>query len=734
MQNDKHSIESYNSAIHNVENCSHNKHNHAHDESCSCGNKHHKGDENCSCGGRHHEHHEHCSCGGKHEQHEENIGCSCCGIDMGEDHSSCCGVDLSAPKKGKISKYWIYLIISLPILVASFLLSYLEIYNPVPFTAVFDPAWIVIVLCGLPIYRGAIKNLKRKKITAALLISIAMTASIVMGVLLAFGIGDGHSHESYIFAAGEIAFLMTLGQQIEGVTSRKSRSAVKTLIDMTPVLATLKTNDGYVDVSAQDVEIGDILLCRPNEVIALDGIVSNGYGSIDTSSITGEYAPLDVKQGDKVYAGTKNLGTAFEIQATSKSSETTLSKLITYVKEAEKKKAPFVQLADKWASYIVPTTCALSVIVLLLSLFAFKAPILESIQRAITVLIVVCPCAMTLATPIAVAAGIGNAGKKGALIKSGVAFEALSKIKVVCFDKTGTLTEGKLKVESILPYEIEREDLLRFTASLESKSEHLIGKAIVEEFNGVLMDVENVVSNVGVGIKGEINGQLIEVIKLDDVLSLIPSSHRDILENSPTTTVAVLIDSKYKGAILVSDTIKDSAPIAIKELNDLGIKTSMLTGDNRLSASAVASAIGIDEAHAGLLPEDKVSTLETYKANGEKVLMVGDGVNDAPAMGAADTSLAMGAMGNSVAIETADISLLTGDLKKISFLIKLSRVAFRLVKVNIIISLCISLTAVVLSSLGLLNAVSGALLHNASSVYVCLSASMLLLYKGKNRT
>ena len=685
----------------------------------------------CHCGGHHDE--GTCSLDNKHNEEEhEGVGSSCCGIDLEEEnHTSCCGVDLSAsPKKGKLGKYWIYLIVSLPILIGSYLLSHFNVYHPYPFTALFDPAWIVVALCGTPIYRGAIKNLKRKKITAALLISIAMTASLIMGILMAFGIGEGHGHGSYIFAAGEIAFLMTLGQQIEGATSRKSRSAVKALIDMTPILATLKTEDGYIDVNVNTINVGDVLLTRPHEIIAIDGIVVSGEGSVDTSSITGEYAPLDVAPGDKVYAGTKNLDSALEIRATSLSTQTTLSKLIDYVKEAEKKKAPFVRLADKWASYFVPCTCTLAVIVFLVALFGFKVSVLDAIQRAITVLIVVCPCAMTLAVPIGVAAGIGNASRKGILVKSGVAFEALSKIKVVCLDKTGTLTEGKPVVQEVLPYEIDKDELLRLSASAESKSEHLIGKAIVKAYDGEISEPESTESKVGVGIKARVEGREIEIVKLAGVENLLPESEKEKLLSAPSTTVAVIIDGEYKGAILITDSLRSGSQNAVKELNDIGIKTIMLTGDNLPSASLIASQVGITEVKAGLLPEDKVAEIEKHKEEG-KVLMVGDGVNDAPAMSASDTSLAMGAMGNSVAIETADVSLLANDLRKVPFLIKLSRVTFRLVTVNIILSLCISLTAVILSSLGLLNAVSGALVHNASSVYVCLSASLLLFYKNK---
>ena len=694
--------------------------------------------EHCCCGGEHHErkdvvaHVDSPTASRDNHEAEGDIGCSCCGIDLGEsEHTSCCGVDLGGGKKKGISKYWIYLIISLPILIASYLLTEFKVYNP-HFTSLFDPAWVVVALCGLPIYRGAFKNLKRKKITAALLISIAMTASLIMGILMSFGVGDAHGHGSYFFAAGEVAFLMTLGQQIEGVTSRKSRSAIEALIDMTPVLATLKTDNGYVDVNVNQVEVGDIILARPHEVIAVDGEVIYGTGSIDTSSITGEYAPQDVTVGSIVYAGTKNLDTAIEIRATRKSDDTTLSKLIAYVKAAEKNKAPFVRLADKWASYIVPTTCVLSVIVFFIALFGFKIGALNAVQRAITVLIVVCPCAMTLATPIAVAASIGNASKKGVLIKSGVALEALANVDTVCLDKTGTLTAGKLTVEEVIPYGIDKEELLKLTASAESQSEHLIGKAIVRAYDGELLLPDETESIVGSGVKAIIAGKTIEAIKLSACADKIPPNIYSTLSSSGTTMIGVLVDGEYKGAISISDTLREGAQSAINECKELGLNVNMLTGDNEASALKVAKEIGIENVHASLLPEDKVGIIEGHKKQGKKVLMVGDGVNDAPSMSASDCSLAMGAMGNSVAIETADVSLLANDLRKIPFLVRLSRTTFKLVKFNICLSLCISLTSVILSTLGILNAVSGALVHNASSVYVCLSASLLLLYKGKS--
>ncbi|MBO7156140.1 MAG: cadmium-translocating P-type ATPase [Clostridia bacterium] len=679
--------------------------------------------------------HEHNGCCGiNHSEHEDEVvGCSCCGIDLGEpEHTSCCGVDLGSTKKKGLNKYWWYLIISLPLLVLSFLLTEFKVYTP-RFTSLFDPAWAVVALCGLPIYRGAIKNLKRKKITAALLISIAMTASLIMGILTSLGVGGTHGHGSYFFAAGEVAFLMTLGQQIEGVTVKKSRSAIESLIDVTPVLATLKTESGYVDVNVNEVSVGDTVLTRPHEVIPVDGEVISGYGFVDTSSITGEYAPQEVTVGSYVYAGTTNLDTAIEINVARKNEDTTLSKLIAYVKNAEKNKAPFVRLADKWASYVVPTTCTLSLIVFLIALFAFKIEVVDAVQRAITVLIVVCPCAMTLATPIAVAAGIGNASKKGILVKSGIALESISKVNTVCFDKTGTITAGKITVEDVYPYGIEKEELLKLAASAEAKSEHLIGKAITAYYQGELYESEETESLIGKGIKAKVNNKTIEVLKLSECASLAPESAYASLLNSGATVVGVIIDGEYKGAISIADTLRPDAQKAITACKECNLNTYMLTGDNDASARKTALAVGIENVYASLLPDGKVNVIEELKANANKVLMVGDGVNDAPSMSASNCSLAMGAMGNSVAIETADVSLLNNDLLKIPFLVKLSRATFRLIKFNIVLSLCISLTSVILSTLGILNAVSGALVHNASSVYVCLSASLLLLYKGKTK-
>lgn len=691
---------------------------------CVCEAERSHGHDGC-CGHKHahsHTHGENCGCGKKHDHDHEN-GESCgCGI----DHNKSAETDYKKEVKEQI----ILILVSLPFLVASYLLAHFDVYASVPLTAIADPAWIAVVICGLPIFRGAFKNLRKGKITSALLISIAMTASLIMGALTAAGvIGETAHTDSYFFAAGEIAFIMAIGELVETVTSGKSRSAIVDLIAMRPSRATVITADGFAEKDVTEVEEGDRVLARPGEIIAVDGKVVKGAGSVDTSSITGEFMPAEISEGCAVYAGTRNLESALEIEVTRKNSETTLSKLIEYVREAEKHKAPIVRLADKWASYFVPATCTLSVIVFLLTLFAAKAGVVEAISRAITILVVVCPCALTLATPIAVAAGIGNASRKGMLVKNGTAMEALAKVNALATDKTGTLTEGKLTVDKVYPEGIGETELLEYAAAAEMKSEHPIARAVCAANKGRKLSSDNTVASVGKGVSAVVEGKEVSVEKLDEFRDIIPPERYEFLSSIGATVVGVAIDGEYKGAITVTDTVRKGAATVVSELKSMGITSTMLTGDNARHAEKIAALTGIEDVRAGLLPEEKVRAIEDMKTEGKKVLMVGDGVNDAPSLAAADSSASMGAIGSSVAIETADVALMSDDVRKLPYLIKLSRHTLRTIYVNLTVSLAISAASVFLSAFGILNAVTGALVHNASSVIVCISGALLLLYK-----
>ena len=713
-------------------------HDHEHDHECGCdGHKHsHKHEKGDSCGcGHDHEHDHECGCDGHKHSHKHEKGDSCgCGHDHEEGESCGCGIDhnrsAETDYKKEVREQIILILVSLPFLVASYLLAHFDVYAPLPLAAIADPAWIAVVICGLPIFRGAFKNLRKGKITSALLISIAMTASLIMGVLTAAGvIGETGHTDSYFFAAGEIAFIMAIGELVETVTSGKSRSAVADLIAMRPTRATVITDEGFKEKEVSDIEAGERVLARPGEIIAVDGVVVKGSGSVDTSSITGEFVPAEASEGFAVYAGTRNLESALEIEVTRKSNETTLTKLIEYVRKAEKNKAPIVRLADKWASCFVPATCTLSVIVFFLTLFAAKAGVVEAISRAITILVVVCPCALTLATPIAVAAGIGNASRKGILIKSGTAMEALAKVNALATDKTGTLTEGKLVVDKVYPEGISETELTEYAAAAEAKSEHPIARAICAANKGRTLPSENTVAEVGKGVSATVEGRKVTLKKPDEIKDLIPAEQYDRLTSLGATVVGVTIDGEYKGAIAVTDTVREGAATMVSELKSMGITTIMLTGDNARHAEKIAALTGISDVRANLLPEEKVKAVESLKAEGKKVLMAGDGVNDAPSLAVADASVTMGAMGSSVAIETADVALMSDDVRKLPYLLKLARLTLRTIYVNLTVSLAISVASVFLSAFGILNAVTGALVHNASSVIVCISGALLLLYK-----
>ena len=682
--------------------------------------------------------HENC-CGIATHRDEEVVHENCCGIathrDEGGGHENCCGIASGASSSGAPSvlrRYRTPLTLGIALLsvVVSFVLQQTGAWHGAPlWVGIFDPAWVAVALCGVPIYRGAMTNLfRRKRITSALLISLAMTASLIMGFLTAAGVtGEGHGHsESYFFAAGEIAFLMGLGSWIEDLTVGKARSAVRELIRLQPQRAHLKTENGYTEVDASEVRIGDIVLIKPNEAVSVDGVVVGGEGSVNTASITGESTPVDVAAGSEVYAGSLNLSTALEVRATRVSGDTTLGKLIEYVKNAEKNRAPIVRLADKWARYLVPAACLISVAIFFVALFGLQVGVLEAVKRAITILVVVCPCALTLATPIAVSAGIGNAGRKGILIKNGTALERLAGVDVVAFDKTGTLTTGELRVAGTYPYGVESETLLYYAAGAETQSEHPIARAVIAaagENRGVPTRTE---SMVGYGVRAVVDGKRVEVVKLQ--AAEIPADEKEKIEGDKTA-IAVLLDGRYIGAITVGDTVKAEAKDAVAALKKAGRRTVMLTGDSRGAAEKVAREIGIDVVAAELLPEGKVAYLQQLKEEGRQVLMVGDGVNDAPAMATSTCSLAMGAMGSSVAIETADASLLGDDLNKIPFMLSLSKRTLRTIAFNITLSLSISFAAIFLSATGLINAVWGALLHNASSVLVCLNSALILTKK-----
>ena len=582
---------------------------------------------------------------------------------------------------------------------------------------VVDPAWITVVICGIPLlYLAVTRLIFQRWVSSALLICIAMVACIFIGEL---------------FAAGEVAFIMAIGALLEEYTANKAKRGISKLISLTPEQGRrIIRRDGKEmeeTVPVSEIRQGDILRVLPGERIAADGEIIYGNTSVDQSVMTGESLPVDKKPGDSIFCGTMNCYGSVDIRATKVGEDSSLQKMINLVKEAENKKAPMQRIVDKWAAWLVP-------IALLIAVVAYV--ITGDLERAVTVLVVFCPCALALATPVSIIAGIGQATKFGVLIKSGEALEKMGKVDCIAFDKTGTLTEGNLTICNVISFvpDMDEDDILHLTASAESRSEHPLGKAIVKyllEQKKELTDTENFRMYPGKGIETEIDGRRIlcgksdfleeHGIALDNRIRLA----LDTLRNEGKASVLTALDSSCVGLIALSDTVRPEARSMVAELESMGVNVVVLTGDNRLAADYLAGQIGIKNIRAELLPFEKVSAITQLQQQGNNVCMIGDGVNDAPALKTADVGVAMGSMGSDIAIESADIALMGDEIAKIPYLKRLSNAVIRSIKVNISLSMAINFVAITLSVLGLLNPITGALVHNAGSVLVVLNAALL---------
>lgn len=675
----------------------------------------------------------------KHHNHAEGgcgeEGCSCCDLTPKYDLEEKKGIDK------ELVKEIVFLCVSLAFLIVGYFdWKHISGGNwPLLFLYYVNPAWVAIILCGIPIYINAVKTLSKKKINASVLISIAMTASIVLEIVGLCGVelnSSSHNH-SYVFAAGEISFLMGLGELLEDLTVKKCRSGIQRLVSLIPKEAYVKDEDGNLKLTKlADINIGDIVVVKQGELIAVDGVIVKGEGSVDESSLTGEYLPKDVSTGDNVFGGSMNLDGVLEVEVQKLQKDMTIAKMAELTMEAEGKKAPISKVADKWASIIVPFVLLTSFIVGIIAAFGLKVGTVQAIVRAVTILVVFCPCSLVLATPTAIAAGLGNAAKNGVLIKSGTALESLSKVDTVCFDKTGTITEGKIVLDTVIALDGNEEEFIKIVGSLEKYSEHPLAKAVVERCSD-FYDVENINPLKGVGIIGEISGSEVLVISLKRAkengldLKEIENDIEDALSKGKTIVVA-LQDGSLLGMMAFTDTIKANSKEVMTSLKDMGLNSVMLTGDNEQSAQNVASICDIQTVYHSLLPQDKLAKIEEIEKEGHKVVMVGDGVNDAPALKLATCSFAMGAMGSDIAIDTADMAILNSDLEKVKDTIKLSRRVLRAIKRNITIAMSINVVAIILSLFGFLNPATGALVHNCTSVLV-VASSALLLYNRKKK-
>ncbi|MBR6717334.1 MAG: cation-translocating P-type ATPase [Oscillospiraceae bacterium] len=577
-----------------------------------------------------------------------------------------------------------------------------------------DPAWVTVIICGIPLlYLSVWRIIHNKgisKISSALLITAAMIAAICIGDL---------------FAAGEVAFIMEIGAILEDMTTERAKKGLKKLISLAPTQGRVIRGGTEIMIPAAEIKAGDLLRVLPGETIPADGEIVSGETSVDQSIVTGESLPVDKTVGDSVFCGTINRFGTVDLTATKVGSDSSLQKLIRMVEEAEQKQAPTQRIADKWASWLVPAA-------LLIAILAFV--ITGDIVRAVTVMVVFCPCALVLSTPTAIMAAIGQATKHGVIIKSGEALEIMGKTDTIAFDKTGTLTCGKLEVSEVAAFGgMDPDTLLRLAASAESKSEHPLGKAITEyakQKQIPLPPCDHFRMQAGKGICAETVGHALccgnEKFLSENGIALSAEAAEKAAQfrNEGKASVLVAENGAVIGMLALSDVLRPEAAEMVEKLHALGTKTVLLTGDHRKTAEYFAKQVGIREIRADLLPEEKVSAIAQMQKHGT-VCMIGDGVNDAPALKTADVGVAMGSMGSDIAVESADIALTTDDLAKLPYLKRLSVATRNTIKTAITISMCINFAAVTLSVLGILTPTTGALVHNAGSCFVVLIAALL---------
>ena len=583
----------------------------------------------------------------------------------------------------------------------------------------FNLSWVAILLCGLPIIKEACISLyKEFDIKADVLVSLALIASVIIGET---------------FAAGEIAVIMTIGALLEDLTVQKAQSGIESLIKLTPQKARVIRNKQEVMIDADDIQIGDIIRVIAGEIIPADGIIIKGEASIDESIMNGESLPVDKTVGDDVLSGTINQYSTFDMRASKTSSDSSLKRMIRLVKEADANKAPIVSLTDRWATWIVVIALVSSVITYLFT---------HEILRSVTILVVFCPCALVLATPTAIMAGIGNATKYGMLIKGGDIIERLSKVKNIAFDKTGTLTYGKLSIVDYKSFcsEYSDEEFIKILASVEAHSEHPLGKAITsyykEKNDNQLLEIEDFIVHPGKGITAVLNSKNILVGNLKIMKDKnININNKDIIKISQDffkkgcTVIYLSIENKLIGYVALSDILRQESKSIINYIKSQNINPIMLTGDNEASASNIANKVFIDDVYSSLLPEDKMKIIKELESKNSPTCMIGDGVNDALALKYSSVGISMGAIGSDIAIEASDIALVSDDIKNIPYLLYLSKKTMKTIKLNVTFSLVLNFVAIILAMAGVLNPVVGALVHNLGSVFVIINSAKLLKTK-----
>lgn len=575
--------------------------------------------------------------------------------------------------------------------------------------------WIYLAsafIGSLLIWYNALDGIREHDFTADIPVSIAVIAAI--------GIGQ-------YSAAAIVAVLLLVGGLLEDLVAARADRAVEALAKLLPDKVTLHNNGEERIVSLEEVTVGDRVLIRSGERIPVDGEVIQGSSSVNQAVITGESLPVEKNAGDPVFAGTLNEVGVLEIVTTKIGKETTLGQIQRLIEEAQADKAPIERLLDRYAKIYTPIAIILGV-----ALWAVTG----DVMRAITMLIIFCPCVMVLATPTALVAAIGNAAGSGSLVKKGAAIEALAKADTVIFDKTGTLTTGNLSLVRIIPVgNIAPDTLLVTAASAEKFSEHPLGKSIVkaaQRAGGEIHDPDSCEILPGLGIAAQVQGREVLVGRpklFTDRGKEIPQTiERQVtgLTQTGCSVILVMIEQEIRGLMVFEDVIRENACATVSQLHAVGIRTVIVTGDNEGATAKIAKKLGIDEYHTDMLPAEKVSSVKKFQADKKQVIFLGDGVNDGPALATADIGIAMGGAGTDVAIETADIALLSDDLSNLPGLITLSKRSISTIHQNLAFALGVLALAVCLTVPGILTPVTGALLHELSSIPVIANSARLI--------
>ncbi|MEN9469911.1 MAG: cadmium-translocating P-type ATPase [Verrucomicrobiota bacterium] len=575
----------------------------------------------------------------------------------------------------------------------------------------------VVLWCGWPLWKAGLQSIRNASPNMFTLVLLGVGAAWIFSIAALF-FGGGLYFES----AAVITVLVLLGQILELRAREKTAGAIKSLLALSPKTARLVDGDTERDIPLSEVKPGDLLRVRPGEKIPVDGILAEGASTIDESMLTGEAMPVEKTTGDSLTGGTVNTTGSFLLRAAHTGSETVLARIIALVADSQRSRAPVQNLADKVSAWFVPAVLGISAFTFLAWLLLAQN-LAQAITNSVAILIIACPCALGLATPMSVMVGMGRGASMGILFRNAAAMQNLARLNILAIDKTGTLTEGKPRlVRCIAEPGFSENDLLRLAASLESASEHPLARAVVNaatERGLATKPPSEVQTKTSLGITGVVEGRRVAVGKIASLgipVQNLPESH--------ATSLGVAIDGRLAGFLEIADSIKSTTPAALDSLRQMGIRIVLLTGDHPRTAHAVASQLGIDEVHAGITPEEKHRLVVGLKSPGRLVGMAGDGINDAPALAAADVGIAMGT-GTDVAIESASVTLVKGDLRAIARAVKLSRAMMRNIRQNLVFAFAYNALGIPLAAATHLNPMIAALAMSLSSVSVITNALRL---------